>query len=111
METKLKENLANKLIILLKNFSTAFDPEVIPTGGLRTAIVLLSYLQDIDASKICDVLTEYIEVMTSFIKFLLSFIMFIYLISLFYYGIIYYLLFSFSYSLHLLHFILFYFIC
>jgi len=65
METKLKSSLASKLVILLKNFSSAFEPEVISKGGLQTAIVLYSYLENIDAAKLCEILAKYIQVRQS----------------------------------------------
>ena len=58
----MKASLAGKLIVLLKNFPTAFDPEVISKGGVQTAIVLLSHLQDIDASQLPELLGSYIKV-------------------------------------------------
>lgn len=62
MESKIRSALSQKLVVLLKNFASAFDPEVIPKGGLQAAIVLLAHLKNKDAAQMCDVLSRYILV-------------------------------------------------
>ncbi len=62
MEQEITQSLRKKLVILLRNYNTAFGPEVISKGGLSTAIVLLAHLDHIDSQQMSEYLSKFIAV-------------------------------------------------